>query len=93
MYDTPDPDIKKSRTRVYLEKWRKVEPPFLWMTLRCLQKSEHKVNGMASTVQILSIDIGIQKCGVPVMKRGRVVPSEGVKVPEGERIKEVEENG
>ena len=26
-HDTLDPDIKKSKIRVYLEKWRKVEPP------------------------------------------------------------------
>ena len=85
--------LRKVEPGYTLKNGEKFEPPFLWITLRCLQKSEHKVNGMASTVQILNIDIGIQKCGVPVMKRGRVVPSEGVKVPEGERIKEVEENG
>ena len=30
LYNSPDPDIKKSKIRVYLEKWRKVEPSFVY---------------------------------------------------------------
>ena len=30
LYDTHEPDIKKTRIRVYLGKWRKVEPPFFY---------------------------------------------------------------
>ena len=30
LYDNPDPNIKKSRIREYLEKWRKVEPRFVY---------------------------------------------------------------
>ena len=30
LYDTCNPDIKKSKIRVYLEKWRKVEQPFVY---------------------------------------------------------------
>ena len=26
----PDPGIKKSKITVYLEKWREVEPPFVY---------------------------------------------------------------
>ena len=51
---------------------------------------------MISTVKLLSDDIGmefgIKKCGVLVLKRGTVVSSEGVEIPDGERIKEVEKN-
>ena len=36
---------------------------------------------------------GIQKCGALVLKRGKVVSSEGVEMPERERIKEVLKNG
>ena len=52
---------------------------------------------MASTVQILSNDTGmgfeIKKCGVLVLKRGKVMSSEGVEMSDGERMKKVEKNG
>ena len=51
---------------------------------------------MVSTVKILKNDIGmelgIKECSVLVLKRGNVVSSEEVKMPDGERIKEVEKN-
>ena len=65
--------------------------------LKIFAKSERKVNGLALTVQILSnntgIKLGIKKCGLLVLKRVKVVPSEGVEMPDGEKIKEVEKNG
>ena len=65
--------------------------------LKIFAKSEREINGLISTVQISSNDIGMEfgmkKCGVPVLKRGTVVSSEGVEMPDGERIKEVEKNG
>ena len=39
------------------------------------------------------MESGIQKCGVLVLKREKVVSSEGVEMPERERIKEVLKNG
>ena len=39
------------------------------------------------------MESGIQKCGALVLKRGKVVSSEGVEMPERERIKEVLKNG
>ena len=60
-------------------------------------KSEREINRLVSTLQILSNDIGmefgIKKCGVLVLKRRKVVSSEGVEMPDGERIKEIEKNG
>ena len=83
MHDTPDPSIKKSKIWVYLAK--------------VFAKSEHEVNGLVSTVQILSNDIGmefgIKNYAVLIMKRGKVMSSEGVEMPDGERIKTVEKNG
>ena len=65
--------------------------------LKIFAKSECEVNGLTSTIQILSNDIGmefgIQNCGVLVLKRGKVVSSEGEEMPDGERIKEVLKNG
>ena len=60
-------------------------------------KSEREVNGLVSQVQILSNDIGMEfgkkKCDVLVLKRGKVVSSAGVEMPDDERIKEIEKNG
>ena len=65
--------------------------------LKNFAKSECEVNGLASTVQILRNDIGmefrIQECGVLASKRRKVVSSEGEEMPDGERIKEVLKNG
>ena len=65
--------------------------------LKIFAKSNREINGLVSTVQILTNDIGMEfgtkKCGVLVLKRGRVVSSEGVEIPDVERIKEVEKNG
>ena len=65
--------------------------------LKIFAKSNREINGLVSTVQILTNDIGMEfgtkKCGVLVLKRGRVVSSEGVEIPNVERIKEVEKNG
>ena len=64
--------------------------------LKTFAKSGHEVNGLVSTVQILRNDIGmefgIKKRGLVVLKRGKVVSSQGVEMPDGVRIKEVEEN-
>ena len=65
--------------------------------LKIFAKSEREINGLISTIQIFSNDIekefGIKKHGVLVLKRGKVVSSEGVEMPDGERIKEIEKNG
>ena len=54
---------------------------------------ECEVNGLVSTVQILSNDIrmefGIKRCGVLLLKRGKVVSSEGAEMSDGEIIKEL----
>ena len=64
--------------------------------LKIFAKCECETNGLISTAQILSNDIWmeseIKTCGVLVLKRGTVVSSEGVEIPDGERIKEVEKN-
>ena len=65
--------------------------------IKIFAKSEHEINGLVSTIQILSKDtgmeFGIKKCGVLQLKRGKVVSSEGADMPDGERIKEAEKNG
>ena len=65
--------------------------------LKIFAKNKREINGLVSTVKILSSDIemkfGIKRFGVLVLKREKVVSSEGVEMPDGERIKEAEKNG
>ena len=49
------------------------------------------------TVQIFSKDIGmefgIKKCGMFVMKKGKIVESDVIQLPDGETIKIAEQDG
>jgi hypothetical protein len=65
--------------------------------LKLFAKQEKEIDSLVSTVHAISSDIrmefGIQKCGVLVLKRGKIIKSEGIKLCSGEVIKEVEEEG
>ena len=49
------------------------------------------------TVHVINTDIGIEfgikKCGILTMKRGKIVKSEGIKLPDGEVMKQVGQEG
>ena len=49
------------------------------------------------TVHIFSTDIGmefgIKKCGILILKRGKITRSEGIELPNGDKLKEVGEEG
>ena len=36
------------------------------------------------------MEFGISKCGVLVMKKGKLIHSEGIEIPSGDRIKEID---
>ena len=38
------------------------------------------------------MEFGIKKCGILTLKRGKVVKSNGLELPSGDKIKEVEES-
>ena len=88
--------LKKLKSGCIFKNREKLNHLLFMDDLKIFAKSEREINGLISTVQILSNDIGmefgIKKCGVLVLKRGTVVSSEGVEIPDGERIKEVEKN-
>ena len=54
--------------------------------LNLYAKSEEQTNMFVRTVYVLSTDIGVEfgtkKCGILTMKRGKIVKSEGIKLPE-----------
>lgn len=65
--------------------------------LKLWAKIEGEVNGLVFTVQILrkniGIEFGVKKFGVLVLKKGKVVSSEGEVMIDSEKIKEVEKSG
>ena len=65
--------------------------------LKLYTKIEEQTNTLVRTVYVFSTDIGmefgIKKCGILTMKRGKIVKSEGIKLPDGEVMKQVGENG
>ena len=89
--------LRKLKLGYTLKNGKKLNHLLFMDDLKIFAKSNREINGLVSTVQILTNDIGMEfgtkKCGVLVLKRGRVVSSEGVEIPDVERIKEVEKNG
>ena len=65
--------------------------------LRLFGKSYEKIDSLVQTVHTFSIDIGIEfvikKCGMLVLKRGKIAKMEGVVLPDGQVMKKVEDRG
>ena len=63
--------------------------------LKLFAKNEDQIDSLVNTVRIFSEDIkmefGLSKCGVLIMKRGKVVKSEGIRMPDGRMMKNIEE--
>ena len=82
-------------------KWRKKEYKLnhlLFMDdLKLYAKSEEQTNTLVRTVYVFSTDIGmefgIKKCGILTMKRDKIVKCEGIKLPDGEVMKQVGQEG
>ncbi len=65
--------------------------------LKLFAKNQDQIDSLVQTVHLFSEDIGMQfglkKCGVLVMKRGKVVNQNGIALPNGQIMKEIDENG
>ena len=65
--------------------------------LKLYGKDKAEIESLVSTVQLISKDtgmeFGIKKCGVVVMKRGKLCKSEGIKLINGKMIKQVDDEG
>ena len=61
--------------------------------LKLYVKSEEQTNTLVRTVYVFSTDIGmefgIKKCGILTMNRGKILKSEGIKLPDGKMMKQV----
>ena len=61
--------------------------------LKLYAKSERELDSLIQTVRIFSDDVGmvfgLGKCAVLVLKRGKMVRTEGIELPNGKRMREV----
>ena len=69
---------------------------FLFMDdLKLFGKSQDQIDSLIQTVFIFSEDIGMEfglkKCGVVILKKGKLVKSDGIHLPSQEIMKEVDE--
>ena len=65
--------------------------------LKLFGKSNNEIDSLVQTVFTYSEDIGIEidlkKCGVVILKKGKLVKFDGIYLPNQEIMKEVDENG
>ena len=63
--------------------------------LKLFAKNVDQIDSLVNTVRIFSEDIkmefGLSKCGVLIMKRGKVVESDGLCMPDGAMMRNIEE--
>ena len=65
--------------------------------MKLFGRSSVEIDKLVSTIYLVSTDMcmefGITKCSVLVLKKGKVVDSDGVQLPNRERMQSVEEEG
>ena len=65
--------------------------------LKLFGQSERDIESLVNTAHIFSCDIGmkfgIDKCGVIIMKRGKISTCDGISLPDGQRMKRINEDG
>ena len=75
----------------------KFNHPLFMDNLKLYGKSEKEIKGLVPTVEVfsqdISIEFGIKKCGVIIMNREKVKSLDGIELPNGEKIREIEEAG
>ena len=64
--------------------------------LKLFGKSDYQIDSLVQTVftfsEDISIEFGLKKCGVVVLRKGKLVRFDGIHLPNQEIIKEVDEN-
>ena len=65
--------------------------------LKLYAKSEEQQNRLVKTVYVFSTNIGmefeIKKCGILTMKRGEIIKSERIKLPDSDVMKQMDRKG
>ena len=88
--------LRQTKTFYELRKGGKKINHLLFMdNLKLFAKNEDQIDSLVNTVRIFSEDIKMEfrlsKCGVLIMKRGKVVKSEGIRMPDGKMMENIEE--
>ena len=89
---------RQTKTSYELKKGGKKINHLLFMDdLKLFAKNEDQIDNLVNAVRVCSEDIkmefGLPKYGVLIMKRGKVVKSEGISMPDGKMMKNIEEGG
>ena len=67
------------------------------MTSKLFRKSDEQTDRLVQTVftfsEDISMEFGLKKCGVVILKKGKLVKFDGIHLPNQEIMKEVDENG
>ena len=75
----------------------KIKTPVVFDDLRLFGKSFEQIDSLVQTVHTFSVDIGMEfgskKCGLLVLKRGKIAKMEGVVLQNGQAMKEIEDRG
>ena len=62
--------------------------------LKLFSKSKKQIYSLVQTVHIFSQNIGMQfgtkKCGVLIMERGKAIRTDGIRLPDGQDIKDID---
>ena len=63
--------------------------------LKLFSKSKNQIDSLIQTVHIFSEDIGMQfeikKCGVLIMERRKGIKTDGIRLPDGQHMKDIDE--
>ena len=74
----------------FKDRRRKINHLSFMDDLKLYGKSDSQIDSLVKTVHLFSKDIGmefgVKKCGVLILKRGKVVDYEGVLLPDGEQM-------
>ena len=66
-------------------------------TSRFHRPSKNQIDSLVQTVHIFSEGIGMQfgkkKCGVLIMEGGKVIRTDGIRLPDGQHMKDIGETG
>ena len=76
---------------------RKINHLMFMDDIKLYGKNTNQLDSLVRTVHVYSEDIGmsfgLDKCAVLELKRGRIVKSEGIDLPDGEKMKEIDKEG
>ena len=65
--------------------------------LNLFGKSDDQIDSLVETLftfgEDISMEFGLKKCGVVILKKGKLVKFDGIHLPNQEIMKEVDENG